>query len=419
MMIRTVAVENYRSLRRLVLPLSDLTVITGANGTGKSSVYRALRLLADTARDGAVAALAREGGLPSTMWAGAEGSPRLRRADISDPSAADSSAARSHGSADSRAWRPPAGRATQGAVRREPVALRLGYAGDQLGYAIDLGLPTPSEAGAFVLDPVIKREWVWAGPRPHPAAVVGERHNRLVELRDPDGNWAIATDRLRTYDSMLSALADPRQAPELLVVREALRSWRFYDQVRTDVGAPARSAQIGTRTPVLASDGSDLAAALQTILEIGDSSALLAAVSRAFPGSTLQIDAQSSRFEVTMRQRGMLRPLRGAELSDGTVRYLLWVAALLTPRPPELMVLNEPETSLHQELLRPLAELIRGASRHCQVVVVTHAHDLVQALRAEDVVTSTGILELTKHHGQTVIEGQGILDEPSWTWPKR
>ena len=41
---------------------------------------------------------------------------------------------------------------------------------------------------------------------------------------------------------------------------------------------------------------------------------------------------------------GLLRPLRGAELSDGTLRYLLWVAALLTPRPPELLVLNEPET---------------------------------------------------------------------------
>jgi predicted ATPase len=66
------AVENYRSLRSLVLPLAPLTVVTGANGVGKSSLYRALRLLADAARNGAVAALAREGGLPSTLWAGPE-----------------------------------------------------------------------------------------------------------------------------------------------------------------------------------------------------------------------------------------------------------------------------------------------------------------------------------------------------------
>lgn len=70
--IATLAVENYRSLRRLVVPLAALTVVTGANGTGKSNLYRALRLLADAARNGAVAALAREGGLPSTLWAGPE-----------------------------------------------------------------------------------------------------------------------------------------------------------------------------------------------------------------------------------------------------------------------------------------------------------------------------------------------------------
>lgn len=66
--LTTLAIENYRSLRRLVLPLRRLNVVTGANGTGKSSLYRALRLLAEASRNGAVAALAREGGLPSTLW---------------------------------------------------------------------------------------------------------------------------------------------------------------------------------------------------------------------------------------------------------------------------------------------------------------------------------------------------------------
>ena len=56
-MLRTLAVQNYRSLR-LVVPLTDLNVVTGPNGSGKSSLYRALRLLADAARNGAVAALA-------------------------------------------------------------------------------------------------------------------------------------------------------------------------------------------------------------------------------------------------------------------------------------------------------------------------------------------------------------------------
>ena len=54
-MLTTLAIENYRSLRRLVVPLGQLTAVTGANGTGKSSLYRSLRLLAESARNGAIA----------------------------------------------------------------------------------------------------------------------------------------------------------------------------------------------------------------------------------------------------------------------------------------------------------------------------------------------------------------------------
>ena len=54
------------------MPLAALNVVTGPNGSGKSSVYRALRLLADTAQGRVIPSLAREGGLPSTLWAGPE-----------------------------------------------------------------------------------------------------------------------------------------------------------------------------------------------------------------------------------------------------------------------------------------------------------------------------------------------------------
>jgi len=80
--LRTLAIENYRSLRSLVLPLGSLTVVRGANGTGKSSLYRALRLLAESARNGAVAALAREGGMTSTLWAGPETISRAMREEL-------------------------------------------------------------------------------------------------------------------------------------------------------------------------------------------------------------------------------------------------------------------------------------------------------------------------------------------------
>jgi predicted ATPase len=245
-----------------------------------------------------------------------------------------------------------------------------------------------------------------------------DRATTAVRIRGAGGTWEPGVARIQPFDSMLSELADPQRTPELLVLRDRIRSWRFYDHVRTDADAPARRSQVGTRTPVLSADGSDLAAALATIGEIGDAQAMAEAVDRAFPGSAVGIAVDGgNRFEVTLRQPGLLRPLGTAELSDGTLRYLLWVAALLTPRPPELLVLNEPETSLHPDLVRPLAELIVEASAHSQVIAVTHSRALVSALEDRD--PDVRSIELAKELGETTVVGQGRLDVPLWHWPKR
>jgi predicted ATPase len=384
-MLTTLAVENYRSLRDLVLPLSGLTVVTGPNGSGKSSLYRALRLLADASRNGAVAALAREGGLPSTLWAGPENGVRP-------------------------------GARVQGTVRTKSVGLRLGFAGDEFGYALDLGLPVPNRETMFNLDPEFKREAVWSGPVLRPASLLADRAGPVVRTRVESGGWGDERFDIRLSDSMLSEFADPRACPELLVVRERIRSWRFYDHFRTDAAAPARQSRIGTRTFVLSHDGADLAAALRTIIEIGRATELASLIDAAFPGSRLSVVSQDGVLSVQFHQHGLLRPLSAAELSDGTLRFLLWVAALLTPRPPELLVLNEPETSLHPDLLPALASLIAVAAKETQVVVVSHASPLIRALSE---VAEVGALELEKEHGETKLAGQGRLDRPSWHWPKR
>jgi predicted ATPase len=113
--------------------------------TRKSSLYRALRLLADAARNGAVAALAREGGLPSTLWAGPETIGRAVREGTYP---------------------------VQSTARAKSVSLRLGFGGDDFSYAIDFGLPAGGSQSAFALDPEIKRESIWNGPLLRPAAVL-------------------------------------------------------------------------------------------------------------------------------------------------------------------------------------------------------------------------------------------------------
>lgn len=392
-MLHTLAVANYRSINRLILPLGRLNLITGANGSGKSNLYRALRLLAETAQGGVVNALAREGGLESSFWAGPEKvSRRMRNGEV----------------------------AVQGGPRQGAMRLRLGFVGDDFGYSIALGLPESnsgedrSTPSAFALDPEIKRECIWAGASYRPASLLVDRAGPMVRMRE-GRSWEVLAQHLPNYDSLFDQIGNDPGCPEVFQLRETIRRWRFYDHFRSDADAPARQPQLGTRTPVLHHDGRDLAAALQTIREIGDPAALDAAIDDAFPGSRLRIDFQAGgRFVVELHQEGLLRPLGAAELSDGTLRYLLLVAALLTPRPPSLMVLNEPETSLHPDLLPALGRLIIAASRQTQVWVVSHASRLIATLRESP---ECNILELDKQLGQTCIRGQGMLDEPPWHWP--
>jgi len=216
--------------------------------------------------------------------------------------------------------------------------------------------------------------------------------------------------------SVLSEVADAVTSPEAMILRRRMSGWRFYDHLRTDVDAPARRPRVGTRTPVLASDGADLAAAVQTIREWGNGDALDALVDRAFPGSTIVVRSQDGVMALGLRQPGILRVLDAAELSDGTLRMLMLTAALLTTEPPELMVLNEPETSLHRDLLPALGELVAAASRHVQILVVTHAPGLAAAVSEH---AEAGELVLEKPFGETVLRGQGLLSAPSWDWGTR
>lgn len=302
----------------------------------------------------------------------------------------------------------------EGGPRTKPVRLKLGFAREDFSFAVDLGMP--GGRTAFALDPAIKRECIWTGPAFRPAGLLIDRNGPVLRVLDEAGAMTTLSDALSSFESVMTAFADPKRAPELALVRGCIQSWRFYDHLRTDADAPARSPQVGTYTPVLDHDGSDAAAALQTIREIGDSQGFDDAIADAFPGSSINVDTTGGRFGLVMHQPEMLRPLAASELSDGTLRYILLVAALLTPRPPELLVLNEPETSLHPDLIAPLARLIVATADRSQVIVVSHNDQLTSALARQP---DASLIRLCKTLGETVIDGQSILDRPLWHWPER
>lgn len=236
--------------------------------------------------------------------------------------------------------------------------------------------------------------------------MLAERKDRAAFLRDGDGKRVTQAD-LWNAESLLVQLVDPHRFPATWAVRSRLQSFRYYHHFPTDPDAPQRQPQIGIRTPALAHDGRDLAAALQTILEIGDGEGLARAVDAAFPGSSIEVISEAGRFSVLMHQPGLVRPLYARELSDGTLRYLCLLAALLSPRLPPFLALNEPETSLHPDLLGPLGDLIGDVSRRTQVWVTTHAEPLASRIEER---TGRPPTRVRMDDGATVIEDGATSD---------
>lgn len=335
----------------------------GKNGAGKSNLYRAMYLLSCAANGSFARAMAEEGGIESALWAGAWSSTERPEMVLS--------------------------------VRTESFEYTL-----TCGLAGELERP-----GYFSTDPVIRSEVVYRLSGGKLKKRILQRRNKSITAKDQQGKDVEYTVQVADHESVLSALRDPLNFPEIFAIREELLGWRFYHGFRKDSDSPLRSAQIGVMTPVLSHDGHDLAAALATVAEVGDTELLSLSIQEAFPGCKLIITRTNAGLRILMNQPGLTRDSESSELSDGTLQYLCLLAALLSIAPPSVMILNEPENSLHPRLLSPLARLIVRASQTTQIWLTTHSQELADAITDLSGFTP---YELIKVDGQTKLTGAGL-----------
>lgn len=292
---------------------------------------------------------------------------------------------------------------------KSPIRMSLAARLESIDYQLALGLSTDRPFGsAFSVDPAVKEESLAITNDSGRSTCMMERKGRSAWLRDQTGARADYRFELLESESLLSQLREPHRFPELSALRYEFAQWRFYHQFRTDEHAPIRHPQAGALTPVLSHDGHDLAVVLATCMEQGRQDDVMSAVADAFRGARLVVDADKGRFSVGLETPGIARSLQAQELSDGTLRYLCLVAALLSTRPPELVALNEPETSLHPDLLEPLARLIVEASRTSQVWLTTHSR-----LLAERIANASGEppIELAICDGETKVVHRDVDED--------
>jgi predicted ATPase len=368
MIIQEIEISGYRSIKDIRIQLANVTVLVGANGSGKSNLYQALQLVAACAHGRFARQMIREGGTSSVLWAGPE--------KKSGPS-------------------------------RFSFAIHF----DDLVYELECGRipisdrPEQGPLGVglsiFRNDPDIKMEAV-RFKEGKKAITLLERKRGSIMARNYEGVNVQYPGTVAQSESVLSELRELHKFPELAILRAELVNWRFYHEFRTDIRSPIREPQLATLTTVVSDNANDLASALATIQAIGDYEALEDCISTAFPGSALSIKPEGDELSMYMSMPNVYRDISAREFSDGTLQYLCLLAALLAPRPGSLVVLNEPETSIHVDLFPSLAKLIGTASAQSQIIVTTHARELADLIRKQ--VRANKIIELEKIDGATQLQ---------------
>lgn len=367
-------IAGYRSVRSIRFPVRQLSVLVGANGVGKTNLYRALELVRAAATGELAEEVARQGGLASLLWAGerkVNDQPRLVLEVRLDNVLA--------GTDDGDTFAPT--------------------------YRIETGFPNKISDAAFDTEAQIKLESLTLRQGSRNTDLL-ERKGAAAWFRDDAGKRRQLEEPLLASETALAAVRG--SFPEVDAVRHTIASWRFYHGFRTDPASPLRRPALAITAPMLNADGSNLAAVFATLRHIRQESIDLdAAIEDAFPGAFLDVPMPDANASFSMTFPDMpSRAFGAAELSDGTLQFLALMGALLSYRLPPLIALNEPEASLHPDLLPALARIIAKAAERSQIWVVTHSRILADALAAE-----TGVLprDVIRQDGATWLDGLNQL----------
>ncbi len=340
-------IHGFRRLYDVDLKLKPLNVIIGANGCGKTSVLELFSLLAASA------------------------SGKLRE-NMSDLGGIDANLTNLL-------------TANRDKARFVTFDLMMGVPGYKpIEYHLSM---TPVGVAYEISDEMLTQKRDKPQPFKHIEAHHGdvryfEQNNTRKGLVRP--NW--------DYNQAESALSQvPKMFQEPEDFRKRLASSTHYHVLDVSRRAPIRLPQQMRDAPLPGHDGEDLVSCLYALRETDHDrfEAIEATLRAGFPGfERLNFPpVAAGTLAMTWKDKTSKSPFYMHQLSEGTLRFL-WLATLLqSPGLTAVTMIDEPEVSLHPELLALLAELLREASQRTQLIVATHADRLIRFLKPSEVVT--------------------------------
>lgn len=123
---------------------------------------------------------------------------------------------------------------------------------------------------------------------------------------------------------------------------------------------------------------------------------------------TTSLDSGEEQIRLLWRQKDSDYSLWPSQLSDGSIRFICLVTALLQPNPPSTIIIDEPELGLHPYAITLLGGLLRSASARMQVIVSTQSVPLVNEFEIDDLI----IVE--RENGSTIFKRYDHTDFEIW-----
>lgn len=350
-MIRALRIQGFRSLRDVTWAPGRLNVVIGPNGAGKSNLLRALALLQRAAVGNLTLEILRLGGIAPLLWDGeAQALEWTLETDPLDESRDE---------------------------QREALAyeLRLRRLGKTSAYRIDHELlGNCSRAGT--------------GEKTEPKKYLERRPGHAVTLDFQDRELVAHEGSVPDDETLLSMTAGPFASSNVLRFRNLVTAWGIYHDLHVDSSAELRQAAVARLEKRVAADGQNLVPVLHSLYTSDrDFKHSLDEAMRAAFGSDFEElsfpPAADQRVQLRVRWKSLKTAQSAADLSDGTIRFLLLLAILANPEPDALIAIDEPETGLHPSMLPIIAEFAREASTRSQVILTTHSPQLLDAFGRE------------------------------------
>ena len=374
--IRLLAVEGYRSLRDVKWSPGRLNVVIGPNASGKSNLLRALDDLRLAATGGLSAELTGRGGIVPLLWDGS--APALRWTTVVDPVRAD-------------------------AAEDESVTY-------------ELELERVGKSGAFRVSRELLASYrrVRRGEFAEPLKFLERTPQMAVTFDARRKRLAAQEGTVPEDQTLLSLVAGPFGNPIVQAFRNRCASWSIYRDLRVDQRAPIREAAVTRFEERVDPDGQNLIPALHTLYTNDDTfresidSAMVAAFGDVFQGLVFP-PAADQRIQLRVRWRGLRHGQSAADLSDGTLRFLLLLTILASPNPGDLVAVEEPELGLHPRMLGALAEMAAEASMRTQVILTTHSRSFLDAFRPHMPLPTTTVTRWTEGSTELqVVDGEAL-----------